>query len=175
MTACRRAARFVMGITVMFNVEVSAPASAFQLTNTTTSVPVTSIQTTAAVVEGKSMVTLTFDPGDSVVTRSNGNTLDDGVYMLEVIASEVTGVSTGDPMTANVTIGGIDDGLFRYYGDCNGDALCNFTDFAEHFNPAFGSVNGDPAFRNDLDFDGDDVVNFADFNLGFLPNFGGGL
>jgi hypothetical protein len=61
-------------------------------------------------------------------------------------------------------------GLFRYYGDVNGDQVVNGTDFGL-FRPAFGTAAGDPAYLAYLDFDGDGAINGVDFGQ-FRSRFG---
>ena len=165
----------VEDILVVFQGDVATSAASFTLTNTTTGEPVNSLQLTSTVNGDETWVTLTFAPGASVVTRPSGNSLADGAYELVITASEVTYQGSGTPMNQDVVMGGVTDGLYRLFGDGNGDALCDFIDFSDHFLPAFGTGVGTPGFRGDLDFNGDGNVDFIDFSDGFLPNFGTGL
>jgi hypothetical protein len=61
-------------------------------------------------------------------------------------------------------------GLFRIYGDVNGDQTVNGLDFG-FFRNAFGTQTGDANYLNYLDINGDGVINGFDFGQ-FRTRFG---
>jgi len=69
----------------------------------------------------------------------------------------------------NYAFGGA-QGLFRFYGDVNGDQTVNGLDFGL-FKDTFGTQIGDANYRYYLDFDGDGVGNGFDFGQ-FRTRFG---
>jgi len=159
----------VSGVTVMFNREVNATAASFRLTNTDTSTLV-DLQASSTVVDNKTWVTLTFDPGPSVITRVNGNSLADGAYMLETLAAEVSGFIGGEAMQQNHVFGNqASDGFFRLYGDDNGTGALDLLDFAE-FRATFGRSTGQAGYNDNFDADGDGIIGLADF-AAFRANF----
>jgi Dockerin type I domain len=61
-------------------------------------------------------------------------------------------------------------GLFRFFGDVNGDQVVNGFDLGL-FRNSFGTAIGDPNFLGYLDFNGDGIIN--GFDLGqFRTRFG---
>ena len=62
------------------------------------------------------------------------------------------------------------DGLFRKYGDDDGDGSVGLTDFAS-FRSTFGASSGDSSFREGLDADGNGRIGLTDF-AAFRGNFG---
>ena len=73
----------------------------------------------------------------------------------------------GDNFVQN---GSVANGLFRFYGDVNGDGTDNAADFGV-FRPAFGTSTGNQFFRDYLDINGDGVINAFDFGM-FRIRFG---
>ena len=170
----------ITSLTVTFDTLVDVPASAFTVTNLgipsgSQNVVLTTLGVSTTDVGDRSVTTITFGPGTSVVTRDSANSLDDGNYRLDIDASLVTERASDQNMSEDYEFGAEEaDDFFRLFGDANGDGTTNFGDFASSFLPAFGSGIGDPAYRDELDAGGDGVVNFADFATAFLPNFGTG-
>jgi hypothetical protein len=147
----------------MFDQEVNTTATAFGLTNMNTATPVTTMQTSSSVIDGKTMVTMTFDPGASILTRAGGNSLDEGEYMLEVFAAEVTQPG-GDPMTSDFVFGNaVGDNFYRMYGDANGTGSLDLLDFSA-FRVTFGQSMGSPNYNDSFDANGDGVVGLPDFS-----------
>ncbi|MEM9824940.1 MAG: GEVED domain-containing protein [Planctomycetota bacterium] len=62
------------------------------------------------------------------------------------------------------------DGLFRKYGDANGDDSVNLLDFAD-FRQTFGRSEGDTGYLPSLDYNGDGTVDLLDF-AAFRRTFG---
>jgi hypothetical protein len=156
----------VTKLTVSFDqiVSFTGPAeSAFSLVRQGTSAPLT----LSASVDNSgtgSVVTLTFT-GGSV----NGASLADGFYTLKVLASQIGGTGLdGDGNGAGgddyQLTGDTTNKLFRLFGDGDGNASVNSTDFAL-FRTFFGIAG--PAF----DSDGNGVVNSDDF-AEFRKRFG---
>ena len=132
------------------------PAAAFQLVDAnSTAVPFAAAVNT---VGNNTVVTLTFtDPG------LVGGSLADGRYTLTVLSSQVQiggqaldgdgdGVPGGDTVVQ----------FFRLFGDVNGDATVDGTDFAE-FGNTFGLSVGDTGFLFGLDYDANDTIDGSDF------------
>ena len=165
-------------LTVTFDTLVDAPASAFSITNLgvpsgSSSTILDSLVVMTEPVAGKTVATITFDPGTSVIHRNTINTLADGNYRLDVIASLITLAGGGQPMAQNYRFGAnAADDFFRLFGDENGDGTVNIFDFSNGFLPAFGSSDGASNYRDEWDANGDGIVNIFDFANGFLPNFG---
>jgi hypothetical protein len=78
--------------------------------------------------------------------------------------------TSGDDYTLT---GAVANGLYRLYGDANGDGTVNAFDFAQ-FRGAFGTALGQPAYLSFLDFDGDGIINAFDFAR-FRTRFGSGV
>ncbi len=128
---------------------------------------------TAAVVGGVTVVTLSSFTG----AETQFGSLADGRFSVLVRANLVS--SDGRPLDGNGDGTGGDDftlagttanGLFRLYGDVNGDGVINAVDFGQ-FRGAFGTSTGQVAYRDFLDFDGDGQINAFDFAQ-FRTRFG---
>ncbi len=161
----------VTSVEVQFDSAVQAPESAFVLTNTDTGEMV-SVNVQTSIVQGKTLATLTFNAGLSVVQRNvGGNSLADGRYELVLRASEIFADTGGAPMDDDVVFGDEEtDDFFRKFGDQDGDDLVGLLDFAR-FRNAFGRAQGHPDYRNDLDSNGDGMITLFDFSA-FRSNFG---
>jgi hypothetical protein len=106
--------------------------------------------------------------------EAHAGSLAEGRYTLGVMASQIT--SQGLPLDGNADGTGGDDyvftdngkagGLYRLYGDANGDRVVDAADLSL-FRGMFGATTSDPTF----DWDADGVVNAADLNR-FRSNFG---
>src|SRR5262249_46327724 len=144
----------VTTLAVAFNQPVNfagAPASAFQLTRQGDNAPVT-LSAAADDTGPGTVVTLTFTGG-----AVDFGSLADGRYTLRVLAGQVSNTNGALDGDANGTGG--DDyvltssgsaGVFRLFGDSDGDGDVDATDFAA-FRGAFGG--GTSVF--DFDADGD--------------------
>lgn len=151
----------VSSLTVRFSEDVGdVSADSFVLTNTTTNIRVIPDLVTE-LVEGKTVVTLTFS-GQHIV----GGSLADGNYTLTTLAS-IADIA-GNQLDGNQDGTAGDDGVtefFRLFGDVNGDRTVNIVDFFRFRNAFRGSH--DPAF----DFNGDGTINILDF-FQFRSRFG---
>jgi hypothetical protein len=129
---------------------------------------------TAATVGGVTVVTLT---GFTGAETANGS-LNDGRYTLTALAGQITagglaldGNGDGTPgddyvMTDNGQAGG----LYRLFGDANGDRRVDNADFFL-LKQTFLRSTGDPLFLSGLDYDGSGTVDNADL-FQFKQHFG---
>jgi ELWxxDGT repeat protein len=155
----------VTNLTVTFSTQVSfatIPGAAFTLTRASDNA-VVGFTATANVVGGVTVVTLNGFIGSATEFGS----LADGRYTLTVLASQVS--AGGQQMTGNYSFGET-QGLFRMFGDVNGDRNVNGLDLG-FFRNSFGTQVGDQNYLSYLDFNGDGVIN--GFDLGqFRTRFG---
>jgi hypothetical protein len=155
----------VTSLTVTFSMQVSfatTPGAAFTLTRASDGAAV-GFAATASVLGGVTVVTLNNFVGSAAELGS----LADGRYILTALASQIS--ANGQQMTSNYTFGAA-QGLFRLFGDVNGDQNVNGFDLG-FFRNAFGTQTSDPNFLSYLDFNGDGVIN--GFDLGqFRTRFG---
>ncbi|MBX7105216.1 MAG: right-handed parallel beta-helix repeat-containing protein [Gemmataceae bacterium] len=145
---------------------VGAPAAAFTLERFDGGVGTGTFVTLAANVLGNT-VTLTFS---GALTQAVTNSLIDGVYQLRIDDAQISnldgdanGTIGGDYATPTTSAGG---GIFRLFGDADGNATVNSADFLA-FRLAF--LSSSPTF----DFDGNgqvDTNDFLKFRLNFLKS-----
>lgn len=165
----------ITSLAIAFNANVEFAPDAFQLVHRGTGEEVLT-QYTETPVGGKSLATITFLAGPSVLERAKGNSLADGNYTLRIDATKVTyngqqldgdldGVAGGDYVFGNDAT----DAFFRFYGDVDGDRDVDNRDFLK-FRSTFRMSYPDPAYVWYFDFDGDDDVDNADF-LKFRTRF----
>ncbi len=155
----------VTSLTVTFDSAVTLPANkadAFQLKRQSDNASVA----LSASMTGN-VVTLIFTGGPLELSS-----LADGRYTLTVLASKVNaglldGNSDGGAGDGYVLIGTPANGLFRFFGDADGDGAVAANDFIQ-FRLALGGNN--PIF----DFDNDGAVAASDF-IQFRLRFGGGI
>ena len=157
-------------ITVHFNQQVLAPDDAFILRHREDDTVVDSVQINADDSTGKTVVTLTFDPGAYVVTRAGGpNSLIDGNYDLRIDSALIYGSENGPtPMLADYVFGDLEEHkLFRFFADQNGDRDVDAGDLSG-FGDTFRLDDSAPAFDADFDMmgdgdvDSDDLTEFGD-------------
>jgi hypothetical protein len=99
----------------------------------------------------------------------NGASLDNGVYQLDVVASDVTAVSGGTAMAANFTSAA----WHRLFGDVDNAGRVFNTEYSALLS-AFSSTymsNGATNYNQDLDYDSDGRVFNTDY-AAFLADFG---
>ncbi len=160
----------VTKLRVTFDREVTAPASAFSIKDRDSMAVVDSLVVNSSVVDGKTVSTLTFDPGNLVVGE-NVRSLIDGKYQLEIEALQIAAVGGGPRMDRDVNFGDDEaDAFFRKYGDHNGNGIVDLLDYA-NFRQTFGKSKADPGYLEDLDAQGDGVIGLLDF-AEFRRNFG---
>jgi len=134
-----------------------SPAATFSLVNQMTSNAAT---LSAAVDPSGTAVTLTFTGGSVDL----GGSLSDGRYTLTIIGSQFTGNgfdANGDGITGDnyVLIGSPANGLFRLFGDSDGNGTVNSVDFAT-FRTFFGIGPSMFDFNNDGQTNSDDFAKF---------------
>src|SRR5262249_60978356 len=91
----------------------------------------------------------------------------DGPYPLTALASQMSGpggqrAGDGDGQPGGNYSFGDAQGLFRFYGDANGDRHVDIADFAL-FSNSFNSSTGQTNYLAYLDFNGDGHIDIADF------------
>jgi autotransporter-associated beta strand protein len=163
----------VTSVTVTFSDPVQfsiTPAAAFSLVRNSDGAAV-ALDATLAVINGVTVVTLNNFGGNATQFGS----LADGRYTLTALASQIS--FANEPLDGNHDGMGGDNftlndfgGLYRLFGDVNGDQNVNGLDLG-FFRNAFGAQTGDPNYLSFLDFNGDGVIN--GFDLGqFRTRFG---
>jgi hypothetical protein len=141
---------------------VGSPAAAFTLTQQGTNAPVN----LAASVDNSgpgTVVTLTFTGG----AVAPGNSLANGKYTLIIDPNQIQNQGGSIDGTFDSVAGGnyvlvgstAPPGLFRYYGDSNGDGVVNSVDFVA-FRTAFGTGPSIFDFNNDGQTNSTDFVEF---------------
>ncbi|MFO0810850.1 MAG: hypothetical protein U0746_19655 [Gemmataceae bacterium] len=155
----------VTSVTIQFSVPVTfagATAAAFRLSRIGGGV-VGGFTAAASVVGGATVVTLSNFTGAETV----GGSLADGRYTITVLASQVTATAGGQQLDGNddgiaggdyVLNGTAANGLFRYYGDFDGDGDVDGSDLVAFVPTLFNAGNYNPTF----DFDGDGDVDGTD-------------
>lgn len=146
----------VTSLTVTFNATVTFAgpvASAFTLLRT--GGKAVAFSASAAIVDGVTVVTLSNYTGDETEFGS----LRDGRYTLTVLASQVS--ANGQQMAGNHTFGDA-QGLFRFFGDANGDRRIDGLDFGV-FVGTYGLLPTQAGFLTYLDFNGDGRIDGLDF------------
>jgi hypothetical protein len=170
----------ITSVTVVFDAEVDPTEilSAFSLTNIDNGQEVAALVVTPSVDDGKTTVVLTFGSGQSVVDRVGtgalGNSLADGNYRLDILASQVQAVTGSVPMLSDYVFGGQtagqpdNDDFFRLYGDDTGDGFVDGLDL----NLFVTALSGD--FDEDFDFNGDNFLDGLDLNAFVVSLSGSG-
>jgi hypothetical protein len=156
----------VTSLTVTFSLaQVSfagTPAAAFTLIRNSDNAPVT-FAASVAIVNGVTAVTLNNFSGPA----TNFGSLADGRYTLMALAGQISGPGghldgNGDGVTGDNYTFGDAQGLFRFFGDINGDRHVDIADFAI-FSNSFNSNTGQTNYLAYLDFNGDGHIDIADF------------
>jgi ELWxxDGT repeat protein len=146
----------VASLTVTFSAQVTfaeTVASAFTLTRNGGGA--VNFSATASVIGGVTVVTLTGFTG----SETQFGSLKDGRYTLTALASQIS--ANGQQMASDYTFGDA-QGLFRFYGDINGDRHVDIADFGQ-FSSTFNLSTGQTGFLAAFDFNGDWVIDIADF------------
>jgi autotransporter-associated beta strand protein len=154
----------VTSLSVIFSAQVTfsgAVASAFTLTRTGGGA--VAFQASTSVVNGVTVVTLNGFTGSDTEFGS----LKDGRYTLTALANQIT--QSGFTLDGNRdgTAGdnytfGEQQGLFRFYGDINGDRHVDIADFGQ-FSSTFNLSTGQTGFIPAFDFNNDGHIDIADF------------
>lgn len=127
---------------------------------------------TATIANGVTVVRLANLGG----VETEFGSLADGRYQLRVRANQVIGLDGNDDGAAGddyALAGSVANGLYRLFGDGNGDGLVNAFDF-EKFRRAFGTSLGQGAYFDWLDFDASGTINAFDYAR-MRSRFGSGV
>src|SRR5439155_8512982 len=155
----------VTGLAVTFNAQVSfatTPGAAFTLVRNSDGAAV-NFTATAGVVGGVTVVTLNAFTGSAAQFGS----LADGRYTLTALAGQVStaGVTpldgNGDSTPGDDYTFGDPQGLFRFYGDANGDRRVDVADLGQ-FAGTYLKTSIDPGYLAYFDFNADGRVDVAD-------------
>jgi predicted outer membrane repeat protein len=155
----------VTSLAVTFSAQVTfatTPTAAFTLTRVSDGASV-SFTATAQVVGGVTVVTLNNFTG----TATQFGSLADGRYTLTALANQITagGVQldgNGDGTPGDNYVFGDQQGLFRFFGDINGDRHVDIADFGL-FSATFNLSTGQTGFNAAFDFNNDGHIDIADF------------
>jgi hypothetical protein len=161
----------VTDLSVIFSAQVSfatTPGAAVTLRRNSDGAVVT-FTANASVVDGVTVVSLS---GFGGVATQFGS-LADGDYTLTTLANQVSanGVAldgNGDGIGGDNSI----QGIFRFFGDINGDRRVDIADFGL-FSTTFNLSSGQPGFNAAFDFNGDgrvDILDFGQFSIRFFTN-----
>jgi uncharacterized delta-60 repeat protein len=162
----------VASLTVRFSSQVTfrgSPAKAFTLVRTGGgAVTFTAI---VSVEYGGTVVVLT----NFIGPETEFGSLRDGRYTLTALASQISAEGQALDGDANGTPGGDflfgdQQGLFRFFGDINGDRHVDVADFGL-FSSSFNSSTGQTGYLAAFDFNGDghiDILDFGQFSLRFF-------
>lgn len=166
----------VTDLTVTFNSQVTFAngnvAGAFTLTRNGGGGTV-SFQATANVVGGVTVVTINNFTG----TATQFGSLADGRYTLTAVAANITAGGQQLDGNGDGTAGDNyvfspqgNQGLFRLFGDADGNQTVNIFDYGM-FSTSYGKSLGGAGFLAYFDFDGSNSVNIADFGQ-FATRYG---
>jgi uncharacterized delta-60 repeat protein len=154
----------VTSLTVRFSGVVTfsgAPAQAFTLMRN--GGKAVSFTANVSVEFGGTVVTLTNFTG----AETQFGSLRDGRYTLTALASQIT--ADGQPLDGDADgtpggnfVFGDAQGLYRFFGDVNGDRNVDIADFGQ-FSATYGLTSGQAGFISAFDFNGDGVIDIADF------------
>jgi hypothetical protein len=161
----------VTSLTITFDTPVTfagAPEAAFTLTRNSDNA-VVGFTPHVSTVNGETVVVLDSFTGSA----TDFGSLADGRYTLTAVAGQISSgglaLDGGSGTGTNYTFSD-GQGLFRMFGDVNGDQTVNGFDLG-FFRSAFGTAAGDPNYLSYLDINGDGVIN--GFDLGqFRTRFG---
>jgi Dockerin type I domain len=154
----------VTELTVTFSTQVTfagAVGNAFTLTRTGGGG--VNFTATASVAGGVTVVTVTGFTG----AEAQFGSLKDGRYTLTALASQISagGIAldgNGDGTPGDNYTFGDAQGLFRFYGDINGDRHVDIADFGL-FSGTFNLNSGQTGFLAAVDFNNDGHIDIADF------------
>jgi hypothetical protein len=161
----------IRSLTVSFSGVATVGANAFGLIRTGSSNSPVALSVSTEILGGQTVATLTLADNTDA-----GGSLVDGRYSLTVHSDRVndgTGHGMdgdGDGLVGGDYVVGSAQGLFRLFGDVNGDAIVNGLDFG-FFKDAFGTQLGDPNYLAYFDVNADNVINGFDFGQ-FRTRFG---
>lgn len=139
----------VTRVTVTFDQVVTLDSGAITVRNLGDLSPV-GVRVTTAVVNGRTVATVTFNNWDVV-----GGSLADGRYQLTVNGAQVRNATGG------VMAGGRTESFHRLFGDLNGDRAFD-RPARSQIVPLLGSSRGSPAYLAAFDFDSNGLIDKSD-------------
>lgn len=159
----------VKSLTVSFSTQVTftgAVADAFTLTRIGGGA--VNFAASASVVSGKTVVTINNFTGNETQFGS----LADGRYTLKALAAQISANGqlldgNGDGTSGDDYVFGDAQGLFRFFGDNNGDRRVDLADYIS----LAGSYMNPGNYNSALDFNGDgriDISDLGQFSLRYL-------
>jgi hypothetical protein len=160
--AAQRSRVTTLQLTFSTEVTFAGPvASAFTLTRNGGGAVI--FTATANLVNGVTVVTLNSFTG----SEAQFGSLNDGRYTLTALASQISTEGfaldgDGDGQPGGDYHFGDAQGLFRFYGDINGDRHVDIADFGL-FSSTFNLSTGQTGFLAAFDFNGDGHIDIADF------------
>jgi len=147
----------VSSIRLNFSAPIIVDPNLITLTNTNSNIPLQ-----MSVTDNGLSLSITFLSGNGVITRPNGNSLTDGRYILIIPQSSIRHASSLVPLSEDVIIGDqASEGLFRLFGDLNGNASIDATE-KKAFNRAFRTSVGNSSYIASLDELGDGYIGIDD-------------
>jgi hypothetical protein len=179
------AVTFSAGVT--FAGGVPSAMNAFELTHVQDSTDVSMVSSVSTDGQGRTVVTLYFYGSEAdALSASNGAlaSLADGRYTLKIFGGSITDANgaqvdaagngtMGSTYTSPTdSFGGNGLGLYRIFGDMNGDGVVDSTDLGQ-FRSTFNANNLNPAYIAALDANNDGVVDSTDlgqFRVRFNAN-----
>jgi hypothetical protein len=93
--------------------------------------------------------------------EAQSGSLRDGRFTLTALASNISNAAGQLNGGTNFTFGDA-QGLFRFYGDINGDRNVDISDFGP-FSGTFGLNSGQAGFISAFDFNNDGTIDITDF------------
>jgi Dockerin type I domain len=154
----------VTSLTVRFNAQVTFAGSVAQaFTLARSGGGAVAFTATASVVNGATVVTLSGFTG----SETEFGSLKDGRYTLTALAAQINvgGAALdgdGDGVAGGNYVFGDQQGLFRFFGDINGDRHVDIADFGL-FSATFNLSTGQTGFNTAFDFNNDGHIDIADF------------
>lgn len=137
---------------LFFSTDISVQPNFITLTRTSDN---TSLPVFFTVTEDRRGLNISYGENFSL-----SRTLEDGNYELVVPPQAITQARGGLPLTQEIRLGTA-DGLFRLFGDLNGDGTIDELE-VDGFNAAFGSSVGSSFYNPDLDEQNDGLIGFDD-------------
>ncbi|MEL6104539.1 MAG: lamin tail domain-containing protein [Planctomycetota bacterium] len=165
----------VTQLTVTFDLPVGVTEESFLIRDRETNTLLESLEIASRVIDGQTVVDITFGDGPLVASRAAGNSLVDGTYELTVRSDAVATLEGNVAMASDFRFGELaTDQFFRYFGDSDGDRDVDGQDFGR-FGTALFSSSADSNYDPLFDFDGDgdvDGQDYGPFTARFLTSIG---
>ncbi|MCO8125250.1 lamin tail domain-containing protein [Stieleria sp. TO1_6] len=153
----------VTQISVQFDRPVDASSSAFIISRRGSGRSLGNLLVSSELQGGKTIATITFGDDPDVISRSGlENSLVDGHFQMQIIASQIESIDSGVTMAFDSEFGHeSSDAFFRLFGDSDGDRDVDGQDYGR-FGLSFLKPSMDPNYDPSLDHDGDGDVDSLD-------------